>query len=166
MDANTLLQSANAKSKSYNLLGRPAEFSVMWGFTVHYQEARVCVNKLKKQPHYTLSSYFDSWFVTGPIRPLLRPYKSLWLARAFNPCNLIIQLILNHSSTKSCARQLHLCTVSTKKATSHTPFHQGSSSAGSEPEPSFKPVLCLSTPKAPAPNQEKRFVSSTKTLLG
>ncbi len=24
----------------------------------------------------------------------------------------------------------------------------------------------LSTPKAPAPNQEKRFVSSTKTLLG
>ncbi len=45
-------------------------------------------------------------------------------------------------------------------------FHQGSSSAGSEPEPSFKPVLCLSTPKAPAPNQEKRFVSSTKTLLG
>ncbi len=45
-------------------------------------------------------------------------------------------------------------------------FHQGSSSAGSEPEPSFKPVLCLSTPKAPAPNQEKWFVSSTKTLLG
>ncbi len=45
-------------------------------------------------------------------------------------------------------------------------FHQGSSSAGSEPEPSFKPVLCFSTPKAPAPNQEKRFVSSTKTLLG
>ncbi len=45
-------------------------------------------------------------------------------------------------------------------------FHQGSSSAGSEPEPSFKPVLCLSTPKAPAPNQQKRFVSSTKTLLG
>ncbi len=45
-------------------------------------------------------------------------------------------------------------------------FHQGSSSAGSEPEPSFKPVLCLSTPKAPAPNQEKRFVGSTKTLLG
>ncbi len=45
-------------------------------------------------------------------------------------------------------------------------FHQGSSSAGSEPEPNFKPVLCLSTPKAPAPNQQKRFVSSTKTLLG
>ncbi len=45
-------------------------------------------------------------------------------------------------------------------------FHQGSSSAGSEPEPSFKPVLCFSTPKAPAPNQEKRFLSSTKTLLG
>ncbi len=45
-------------------------------------------------------------------------------------------------------------------------FHQGSSSAGSEPEPSFKPVLCFSTPKAPAPNQEKWFVSSTKTLLG
>ncbi len=44
--------------------------------------------------------------------------------------------------------------------------HQGSSSAGSEPEPSFKPVLCFSTPKAPAPNQEKWFVSSTKTLLG
>ncbi len=43
-------------------------------------------------------------------------------------------------------------------------FHQGSSSAGSEPE--LKPVLCFSTPKAPAPNQEKRFVSSTKTLLG
>ncbi len=45
-------------------------------------------------------------------------------------------------------------------------FHQGSSSAGTEPEPSFKSVLCLSTPKAPAPNQQKRFVSSTKTLLG
>ncbi len=45
-------------------------------------------------------------------------------------------------------------------------FHQGSSNAGSEPEPSFKPVLCFSTPKAPAPNQEKWFVSSTKTLLG
>ncbi len=42
-------------------------------------------------------------------------------------------------------------------------FHQGSNSAGSEPEPSFKPVLCLSTPKAPAPNQQKRF---QKTLLG
>ncbi len=26
---------------------------------------------------------------------------------------------------------------------SHPLFHQGSSSAGSEPEPSFKPVLCL-----------------------
>ncbi len=38
-------------------------------------------------------------------------------------------------------------------------FHQGSLSAGSEPEPSFKPVLCLSTPKAPALNQQKRFVS-------
>ncbi len=45
-------------------------------------------------------------------------------------------------------------------------FHQSSSSAGSEPEPSFKPVLCFLTPKAPAPNQEKRFVRSTKTLLG
>ncbi len=45
-------------------------------------------------------------------------------------------------------------------------FHQGISSADSEPEPSFKPVLCLSTPKASAPNQEKWFVSSTKTLLG
>ncbi len=45
-------------------------------------------------------------------------------------------------------------------------FHQGSSSVGSEPEPSFKPVLCFSTPKAPALNQEKWFVSSTKTLLG
>ncbi len=33
-------------------------------------------------------------------------------------------------------------------------FQQGSSSAGSEPEPSFKPVLCLSTPKAQAQNQE------------
>ncbi len=40
-------------------------------------------------------------------------------------------------------------------------FHQSISSAGSEPEPSFKPVLCLSTPKAPAPNQEKRFASSS-----
>ncbi len=39
---------------------------------------------------------------------------------------------------------------------SHLPlFHQGSSSAGSEPEPSFKPVLCLLTPKVPAPKQEK-----------
>ncbi len=45
-------------------------------------------------------------------------------------------------------------------------FHQGSSNAGSEPEPSFKPVLCLSTHKAPAPKQKKLFVSSTKTLLG
>ncbi len=34
-------------------------------------------------------------------------------------------------------------------------FHQGSSSAGSEPEPSFKPVLCLSTPKAPPPGTRK-----------
>ncbi len=49
----------------------------------------------------------------------------------------------------------------------HIPlFIQGSSSAVSESEPSFKPVLCLLTPKAPAPNQEKWFVSSTKTLLG
>ncbi len=45
-------------------------------------------------------------------------------------------------------------------------FHQSSSSAGSEPEPSFKPVLCRLTPKAPALNQEKQFISSTKTLLG
>ncbi len=37
-------------------------------------------------------------------------------------------------------------------------FHQSCSSAGSELEPRFKPVLCLSTPKAPAPNQEKWFV--------
>ncbi len=43
-------------------------------------------------------------------------------------------------------------------------FHQSSSSAGSVP--SFNPILCLLTPKAPAPNQEKQFVSSTKTLLG
>lgn len=47
----------------------------------------------------------------------------------------------------------------------HLFFHQGSLSAGLEPEPSFKSVLCLSTPKAPAPNQEKWFVNSTKTLL-
>ncbi len=39
-------------------------------------------------------------------------------------------------------------------------FQQGSSSAGSEPEPSFKPVLCLSTPKAQAQNQEKRSVQA------
>ncbi len=37
-------------------------------------------------------------------------------------------------------------------------FHQSCSSDGSELEPSFKPVLCLSTPKAPAPNQQKRYV--------
>ncbi len=42
-------------------------------------------------------------------------------------------------------------------------FHQSRSSAGSETEPSFKPVLCLSTP---AQNQEKRFLSRTKQLLG
>jgi len=35
-----------------------------------------------------------------------------------------------------------------------------------EPHAHPFPLLCLSTPKAPAPNQEKRFVSSTKTLLG
>ncbi len=45
-------------------------------------------------------------------------------------------------------------------------FHQSSSIAVSDPKPSFKPVLCLSTPKAPALNQEKWFASSTKTLLG
>ncbi len=45
-------------------------------------------------------------------------------------------------------------------------FHKASSIASLEPEPSFKPVLCLSKPKAPAPNQEKRFLSSNKTLLG
>ncbi|XP_067309421.1 uncharacterized protein [Pseudorasbora parva] len=39
-------------------------------------------------------------------------------------------------------------------------------STGAEPEPSFKSVLCLSTPKAPALSQGKRFLNSTKTLLG
>ncbi|XDV17616.1 hypothetical protein PO909_023448 [Leuciscus waleckii] len=32
-------------------------------------------------------------------------------------------------------------------------FHQGRAGGGSEPEPSFKSVLCFSTAKAPAPNQ-------------
>ncbi len=61
---------------------------------------------------------------------------------------------------------LFTCLWMQRKSSEKSLFHQGSSSAGSEPEPSFKPVLCLSTPKAPAPNQQKRFVSSTKTLLG
>ncbi|KAK2860285.1 hypothetical protein Q7C36_004451 [Tachysurus vachellii] len=44
-------------------------------------------------------------------------------------------------------------------------FHRGSLSAGSEPEPNLEPVLSFPTAKAPALNQEKWFLSSTKTLL-
>ncbi len=95
-----------------------------------------------------------------------------WAALPFTLCGL--QMTTQNPDAKNAdwhnlddlLRSFHILTfVIFFASTSVVPlFHQGSASAGSEPEPNFKPVLCFSTPKAPAPNQEKRFVSRAVTV--
>lgn len=50
-------------------------------------------------------------------------------------------------------------------AVTHTPFHQVTSKAGSEPEPNLDLDLCVSATEEPAPEPETPDQSSTKSLL-